>query len=65
MRVGVLIVLTAVCFEHVWASIHGQPQVWDWQQVGLVVGSLGAKATQRAFEPKPDAAPKPADPPKP
>jgi hypothetical protein len=50
MRVGMLIVIAGIVFEHVWATIHSTPMAWDWQQVLAIVGSLGAKATQRAFE---------------
>lgn len=50
MRVAVLIIIGGIVFEHVWATVHGTSQTWDWGQVATIVGTLAAKATQAKFE---------------
>lgn len=60
MRIGVLIVLAGMVFEHAWGAAAGKPLDWTWQDVLVVVGALGAKSVQKAFETKPET--KPAEP---
>jgi len=47
MRVATLMIVAAVLAQWLYLTFHtGQAQPLDWQQVGLVVGALGAKAFQ-------------------
>jgi len=51
MRVAVLLILVAVLFNWTYLTIHtGTAQPLDWQEVSLIVGTLGVKAAQLAFE---------------
>lgn len=49
-RLCVLVVVIGIGVEHVVAAARGTPLAWDWQQTAAIVGALGAKVTQRAFE---------------
>lgn len=63
MRVGVLLVLLAVLFNWCYLTVKsGSQQPLDWQQVSIILGSLGFKALQRQFEGKPPATLRPPDP---
>ena len=51
MRVATLLVILAVLGNWVFLTMHtGQQQPLDWQQVGLVLGSLTAKTVQTGIE---------------
>lgn len=58
MRVGVLMVLFAILFNWVYLTVRtGEAQQLDWQQVAVILGSLGFKAVQTKFEQPPPAPP--------
>ena len=51
MRVATLLIVIAVLVNWIYLTVHtGQQQPLDWQEVGLVVGSLAAKAAQVKLE---------------
>ena len=51
MRIAVLIIVAVVLGNWTYLTIHtGQSQPLDWEQVGLILGSLTAKAVQSKIE---------------
>lgn len=58
MRFAVLLILVAVLFNWCFLTVVNKaPQTLDWQQVTLILGSLGVKVLQRPFESKPPSIP--------
>lgn len=55
MRIAVLLIIGAVLAQWLYLTFHtGTAQKLDWEQVGLILGTLGAKAAQSKIEtPKP------------
>lgn len=59
MRVAVLMVLAAVLFNWIYLTIKtGSEQPLNWEEVGIIVGALAAKAVQYRFENPPTVPPK-------
>lgn len=51
MRIAVLLIIAAVLGNWIYLTVHtGQSQALDWEQVGLILGSLAAKTVQSKIE---------------
>jgi hypothetical protein len=51
MRIAVLLIIGAILANWTYLTIHtGAAQSLDWQQVGLALGALTAKAAQSQIE---------------
>lgn len=51
MRIAVLLIIAAVLGNWIFLTVHtGTSQPLDWEQVGLILGALSAKAVQSKIE---------------
>lgn len=57
-KVLALIVILALCVEHVYLTMHtGQAQPWNWSEIAAVLGSLAAALGHAHVDDPPPAVP--------